>query len=198
MRRRCPARCAGSVRTLGVNLRPDSQSTVGARRAHSRAGSEQVRSMQNIVDLGCGTGRWLQRLEAIGASSLTGVDSSAAMLAEARKKCLPSTSADSRRLHDGQYCLTVPRIASWLRFFCPTCQTSENLLRQLRTFSVPAARSSCPICIRNVLHMDGGVPFRTAGRPFEIATFPYTLARPHNRDERSRIQPRSNKRTLFR
>ncbi|MBT9332350.1 class I SAM-dependent DNA methyltransferase [Paracidobacterium acidisoli] len=46
----------------------------------------------HIVDLGCGTGRWLRRLEQMEPASLTGVDASAAMLAEAHKKSLRSTT----------------------------------------------------------------------------------------------------------
>jgi ubiquinone/menaquinone biosynthesis C-methylase UbiE len=45
---------------------------------------------KDVVELGCGTGRWLKRLEGV-AKSLTGVDSSGAMLARARVKCEPST-----------------------------------------------------------------------------------------------------------
>jgi ubiquinone/menaquinone biosynthesis C-methylase UbiE len=45
---------------------------------------------KDVVELGCGTGRWLKRLEGV-AKSLTGVDSSGAMLARARAKCEPST-----------------------------------------------------------------------------------------------------------
>jgi len=37
----------------------------------------------DLLDLGCGTGRWLKRLAESGASSLTGVDSSPEMLARA-------------------------------------------------------------------------------------------------------------------
>jgi cytosine/adenosine deaminase-related metal-dependent hydrolase/ubiquinone/menaquinone biosynthesis C-methylase UbiE len=49
-----------------------------------------------ILDIGCGTGRWLQRLEALAPSSLTGTDCSPAMLDCAREKVAPST-----RLHLG-------------------------------------------------------------------------------------------------
>ncbi len=40
----------------------------------------------NVLDLGCGTGRWLARLLARGASSVVGIDRSAAMLSIAREK----------------------------------------------------------------------------------------------------------------
>lgn len=45
---------------------------------------------KDVVELGCGTGRWLKKLEGV-ARSLTGVDSSEAMLACAAMKCASST-----------------------------------------------------------------------------------------------------------
>jgi len=44
-----------------------------------------------ILDVGCGTGRWLQRLEPLHAASLHGTDSSPAMLERARGKLAPTT-----------------------------------------------------------------------------------------------------------
>lgn len=41
---------------------------------------------RDIVDLGCGTGRWLEKLAQQAPGSLIGIDSSAAMLARAAKK----------------------------------------------------------------------------------------------------------------
>ena len=46
---------------------------------------------QHILDVGCGTGRWLARLEALQPASLTGTDSSAEMLRRARAKLTAST-----------------------------------------------------------------------------------------------------------
>ena len=45
----------------------------------------------NVLDIGCGTGRWLIRLETHDPASLTGVDCSAAMLERAREKIRPTT-----------------------------------------------------------------------------------------------------------
>jgi cytosine/adenosine deaminase-related metal-dependent hydrolase/ubiquinone/menaquinone biosynthesis C-methylase UbiE len=45
----------------------------------------------HVLDVGCGTGRWLQQLEALQPASLTGADPSAAMLAIARRKLSPNT-----------------------------------------------------------------------------------------------------------
>jgi len=40
----------------------------------------------DVVDIGCGTGRWLHALKRSGAGSLTGVDLSKEMLGRAQKK----------------------------------------------------------------------------------------------------------------
>jgi ubiquinone/menaquinone biosynthesis C-methylase UbiE len=46
----------------------------------------------HILDVGCGTGRWLQHLELLQPASLTGADTSDAMLAIARRKVSASTT----------------------------------------------------------------------------------------------------------
>jgi len=48
----------------------------------------------NVLDVGCGTGRWLTHLEALHPASLTGIDSSIAMLERAREKLLPATTLE--------------------------------------------------------------------------------------------------------
>jgi ubiquinone/menaquinone biosynthesis C-methylase UbiE len=45
----------------------------------------------NVLDVGCGTGRWLSRLEALSPRSLVGVDCSPAMLERARMKLATAT-----------------------------------------------------------------------------------------------------------
>jgi cytosine/adenosine deaminase-related metal-dependent hydrolase/ubiquinone/menaquinone biosynthesis C-methylase UbiE len=54
-----------------------------------------------VLDVGCGTGRWLRWLEALFPAALTGTDSSPAMLVRAREKLSPATTliqADSSAL----------------------------------------------------------------------------------------------------
>ena len=48
----------------------------------------------NVLDVGCGTGRWLTHLEALHPASLIGIDCSRVMLKHARKKVLPTTKLE--------------------------------------------------------------------------------------------------------
>jgi cytosine/adenosine deaminase-related metal-dependent hydrolase/ubiquinone/menaquinone biosynthesis C-methylase UbiE len=48
----------------------------------------------NVLDVGCGTGRWLGHLEALHPASLTGIDCSIAMLERACAKVLPATKLE--------------------------------------------------------------------------------------------------------
>jgi cytosine/adenosine deaminase-related metal-dependent hydrolase/ubiquinone/menaquinone biosynthesis C-methylase UbiE len=48
----------------------------------------------NVLDVGCGTGRWLTHLEALHPDSLMGIDCSRVMLKHARKKVLPTTKLE--------------------------------------------------------------------------------------------------------
>jgi cytosine/adenosine deaminase-related metal-dependent hydrolase/ubiquinone/menaquinone biosynthesis C-methylase UbiE len=45
----------------------------------------------DVLDFGCGTGRWLTQLEALEPALLAGIDCSSAMLARAREKVRPTT-----------------------------------------------------------------------------------------------------------
>jgi len=56
----------------------------------------------DLLDVGCGTGRWLTRLEALSPVSLTGTDSSVSMLERARAKAHPNTKLEQRE------CSTLP------------------------------------------------------------------------------------------
>jgi cytosine/adenosine deaminase-related metal-dependent hydrolase/ubiquinone/menaquinone biosynthesis C-methylase UbiE len=48
----------------------------------------------NVLDVGCGTGRWLTHLETLRPAALTGIDCSMAMLKHAREKVLPATKLE--------------------------------------------------------------------------------------------------------
>jgi len=129
---------------------------------------------RDIVDLGCGTGRWLERLESLPPRSLTGIDSSQAMLAQARGKCLNSTAL----MHASCAATPLPDLsadsvlASFLLSYIP----------HLPTFADEIARILRPggSLIVSDLHPDALTygwrrTFRSAGNLFEIATFPYTF-----------------------
>lgn len=129
---------------------------------------------QNLVELGCGTGRWLHRLEAAGARSVTGVDLSEAMLAEARRKCLTSTvliRAD---------CTATPLPDS--AGDCILASFLLSYMLDLRKFAAEAVRILRPGGTIIVSDLHPNTPsygwrrtFRNAGTSFEIATFKYTL-----------------------
>jgi cytosine/adenosine deaminase-related metal-dependent hydrolase/ubiquinone/menaquinone biosynthesis C-methylase UbiE len=55
-----------------------------------------------VLDVGCGTGRWLTRLETLNPASLIGIDSSATMLERARTKVHLTTKLEHRE------CSTLP------------------------------------------------------------------------------------------
>jgi SAM-dependent methyltransferase len=127
------------------------------------------------VDLGCGTGRWLKKLETLRPQSLTGVDLSPAMLEQARLKC----SATTRLLQSD--CIDTPLrsrsvdriLASFLlSYLCDLRAFARETARILR------AQGSTLI---SDLHPDAPSygwrrTFRAGGRIFEIETQPYTLA----------------------
>jgi cytosine/adenosine deaminase-related metal-dependent hydrolase/ubiquinone/menaquinone biosynthesis C-methylase UbiE len=48
----------------------------------------------NVLDVGCGTGRWLTHLESLQPASLMGIDCSRVMLQCAREKVLPTTKLE--------------------------------------------------------------------------------------------------------
>ena len=129
---------------------------------------------RDIVDLGCGTGRWLQHLEASAPRSLTGVDSSPAMLAEAGKKCRKSTaliqaSSTAIPLPDRSAdCVLAPFLLSYIPHIPTFASEIARILRPGGTLLI------------SDLHPDATTygwrrTFRSAGNLFEIATFPYTF-----------------------
>jgi ubiquinone/menaquinone biosynthesis C-methylase UbiE len=129
---------------------------------------------KDIVDFGCGTGRWLTRLEQLAAASLTGVDSSAAMLAEAGKKCRPST----RLMHASCTATSLPDrqtdfvLASFVLSY----------VEDLEKFAEEAARILRPggTLIVADMHPDAVSygwrrTFRSPAGLFEIETYEYSL-----------------------
>lgn len=130
---------------------------------------------ENIVDVGCGTGRWLQKLEGMAPRSLIGVDSSEAMLAAAAAKC----SMDTRLLHADCAATTLPEDEAG----CVLASFVLSYVRDLDRFAremVRIARPGATILISdmhpNARSYGWRRIFNAGGSLFEIVTFPYTLA----------------------
>ena len=131
---------------------------------------------RDIVDLGCGTGRWLKRLETLLPRSLAGVDSSGGMLAEAARKCLHSTSLI------GADCRSTPLAAGSADLVLASFLLSY--LDNIDRFAAEAARilRTGGTLIVSDVHPDTRSygwrrTFKTSGGRFEIATLLYSLAR---------------------
>src|SRR6516162_27741 len=93
----------------------------------------------DVVDVGCGTGRWLQRLSPFGPSSLTGVDSSPEMVGCARKKLGASATvmvgeAESMALRNSSADLVV---VSFVASYLPKI---HRLAAEIRRVARPTAR----------------------------------------------------------
>jgi ubiquinone/menaquinone biosynthesis C-methylase UbiE len=96
---------------------------------HSAAG-------RDVVDLGCGTGRWLAQLSTANPRSMIGVDLSEDMLAHAAKKVAPAV-----RLVQAD-CLTTPladRSSDWI-----LASFLLSYVDNLRAFAREAARIGRP------------------------------------------------------
>jgi ubiquinone/menaquinone biosynthesis C-methylase UbiE len=138
---------------------------------------------KDVVDLGCGTGRWLRRIETLHPQSLIGVDLSPAMLDQARLKCALTTSLlqsdctdTPLRGHSADHIL-ASFLLSYLSDLPAFARESARILR---------TRGSILI---SDLHPDTASygwrrTFRAAGTVFEIETHRYTL--PHLVDTMNR------------
>ena len=130
----------------------------------------------DIVDLGCGTGRWLRRLEATRPRSLTGIDSCPAMLAEARKKCAHSTSLVEAS------CTSTPLPACSVD--CVLASFLLSYVQDISRLAAEAVRILRPGGTLIVSDLHPRTPsygwrrtFKSESSVFEIATFPYSLSR---------------------
>lgn len=86
----------------------------------------------NVLDVGCGTGRWLTRLEALNPGSLTGLDCSKTMLERAREKVRPTT-----KLQHGD-CSALPGEDSFYTYVMASFLLSY--LKDLEAFARECAR----------------------------------------------------------
>jgi len=129
----------------------------------------------DVLDVGCGTGRWLTRLETLNPASLTGTDCSTTMLERARAKVHPTTKLEHRE------CSTLPSEDASKSFVLASFVLSY--LSDLHGFACECAR---------ILRPDGWVlisdmhpvtaakrgwtrSFRVEGEKFEIAVHSRSL-----------------------
>jgi len=128
----------------------------------------------DIVDMGCGTGRWLRKLQMIAPRSLIGIDASPEMLHQAKRKCLPSTTlieADcvSTPIADNSADLVLASfLLSYVEHLGRFAAEAARILRSGATLIVsdvhPGARS-----------YGWRRTFRAGSDLFEVATYPYTV-----------------------
>jgi ubiquinone/menaquinone biosynthesis C-methylase UbiE len=129
---------------------------------------------KNVLDLACGTGRWLKRLRSQGARFIFGIDLSQEMLQVASAK--PALTGALVRAD----CLALPVRNSFSHM--SICSFTINYLADLRAFARELARISRPqahVFISD-FHPAGHCrgwkrSFRWEGRLIEIASFAYSI-----------------------
>jgi ubiquinone/menaquinone biosynthesis C-methylase UbiE len=142
----------------------------------------------DAVDLGCGTGRWLTQLEAVGVRSLTGIDVCAEMLELAAKKL---SSSARLILSDCQSTPLATASSDWI-------QSSFLLsyLEDLQRFAYEAARIArpCATVMLSDVHpatRDYGWKrtFSRADHVIQIETHPYQVSDLHGVMDRAGFEP---------
>jgi ubiquinone/menaquinone biosynthesis C-methylase UbiE len=128
----------------------------------------------DVLDIGCGTGRWLRKLSTLGARFLNGIDSSEAMLSIARKTCPPQV-----RLHQASAAfLPLPDnsvdlvMASFLLSYVPSL---DPFVHEVERVLRPGGR-----LLLSDLHPEARTngwrsTFRFRQSVYAIATYPYSL-----------------------
>jgi cytosine/adenosine deaminase-related metal-dependent hydrolase/ubiquinone/menaquinone biosynthesis C-methylase UbiE len=86
----------------------------------------------NVLDVGCGTGRWLTHMEGLHLASLMGIDCSRAMLKHARQKVLPTT-----KLEHG-HSSVLPGEDAWYNLV--TASFLLSYVKDLQAFAFECAR----------------------------------------------------------
>lgn len=129
----------------------------------------------DVVDIGCGTGRWLERLASRDPGSLTGVDSSPAMVDRARKKLGPSATvlvgdAESLPLRNSSADLLV---ASFIASYVPDLSRSVAEARRVVRPGAQVYLSDLHPATASACKWKRG--FKSAGTDVELATYPHSL-----------------------
>jgi ubiquinone/menaquinone biosynthesis C-methylase UbiE len=129
----------------------------------------------DVVDLGCGTGRWLTQLAEIGARSTTGVDASEEMLEHAAKKL---NSGTSLILAD---CLCTPLATASCDWILASFLLSY--VEDTKAFAREAARMARPgavVLLSDVHPATSGYGWRrtfpSAQQVIEIETYSYQIS----------------------
>lgn len=129
----------------------------------------------DVVDLGCGTGRWLVRLAAMNARSLTGIDLCEEMLESARQK----VSSGARLIQAD--CLNTPLDAASSDWILASFLISY--LGDVHGFAREAARISRPGAVVLLSDVHPATrnygwkrTFRCAEREIEIETHSYQIS----------------------
>lgn len=129
---------------------------------------------KRVLDVACGTGRWLARLRPRGAGNVVGVDLSHEMLQVASAK-LALAGALVRA-----DCLALPLRSSSTHL--SICSFAVNYLAGLPAFASELARVSRPLArvLISDFHPDGHRrgwkrSFRRGGRAIEISSFVYSM-----------------------
>lgn len=128
----------------------------------------------DVLDAGCGTGRWLRHMNALGICSLRGVDSSREMLTVARQTCSPSvrlylSNVLSLPLPDASVDLVI---ASFLVSYVKPLDTFiQEVHRVLRDGGVLLLSDLHPDARRRGWQST----FRWQDSTYAIETYPYSL-----------------------
>ncbi|ATR20172.1 SAM-dependent methyltransferase [Roseomonas mucosa] len=130
---------------------------------------------RDVVEFGCGTGRNLARLRAGGAASLTGLDLSAGMLDQARRR-----GPDFHLLrHDMSQPVALPDASADLALFCLSLEHMADLLpplREARRLLRPRGEVRI-VEIHPFLSLGGtGAHFQAGGREIRMPTVAHGFA----------------------
>lgn len=128
----------------------------------------------DALDLGCGTGRWLERISTLQPQSLTGVDLSAAMLQQASRKL-----GRKARLVQADCLHTRLETASADWILASFLLSYVNDLHELAREMARVARPGASVLLSDVHPATGDYgwkrTFRCAREVIEIRTYPYRL-----------------------
>jgi SAM-dependent methyltransferase len=150
----------------------------------------------DVVDLGCGTGRWLEQIATVGARSMTGVDVSSEMLEYARTK-LGAVAHLVRA--DCMDTPLAPSSSDWV-----IASFLVSYISDIHRFAVEAARITRPGALMVVSDVHPATlgygwkrTFRNALQSIEIQTYPYELPELHNAMEEAGFDSAFFREVLF-